>query len=145
MAAEQVCDRVGLDGTPLSARLPATAAVFAVGGCSLRHVETIAKVLGTAAAERLAPEVWGGAEAELAAKAGEYTPSELAAYGAALVEALDQDGPEPADCGPAEVNELYLLRRGAGGGHAEGHVRRRGDVRRDHSRDRRQGQAVDRR
>lgn len=120
IAAEQVCDRVTLDGAPLRPRLPATAAVFAAGGCSLRHVETVAKVLGTAAAGRLAPDVWGGAEVELADKTGEYTPSELATWGTALVESLDQDGPEPDDCGPAEVNEVYLLRRGAGGGTLRG-------------------------
>ncbi|WP_300007331.1 hypothetical protein [Pseudonocardia sp.] len=41
---------------------------------------------------RLAPAVWAGAEAELAAKASVHTPSELAAWGVALVEALDADG-----------------------------------------------------
>lgn len=119
-AAEQVCDRVALDGTPLPPRLPATAAVFAAGGCSLRHVETAAQVLGTTAAGRLTPDVWCGAEAELAAKAGEYNPSELATWGTALVEALDQDGPVPDDCDPPKVGELYLLRRGAGGGTLRG-------------------------
>jgi 5-methylcytosine-specific restriction protein A len=67
-AAEQVCGRVGLDGTPLPARLPATAEVFAAGQCSLRHVETIARALATPAAGRLTPEVWQGAEAELATR-----------------------------------------------------------------------------
>ncbi|MQA16702.1 MAG: DUF222 domain-containing protein, partial [Pseudonocardiaceae bacterium] len=115
-AAEQVCDRAGLDGTPVPARLAATAGVFAAGGCSLRHVETIAKVLGSAAAERLSPEVWSGAERELAAKAGEYTPTELHHWGRSLVEMLDEDGVQPDDRGPAAVNELSLHRHPDDGG-----------------------------
>jgi hypothetical protein len=95
VAADQVSARVGLDGTALPARLPATAEVFAAGQAGLRHVEVIARLLGSASAERLAPQVWAGAEAQLAAKAAEYTPSELQAWGSALIEALDQDGPEP--------------------------------------------------
>ena len=117
VAAEQVCERVGLDGTVLPARLAATAGVFAAGRTGLRHVEVIAKVLATPAAARLAPEVWAGAEAQLADHATGYTPSELQAWGAALVEALDQDGPEPDDRPPTPVNELRLTRKpdGAGG------------------------------
>jgi hypothetical protein len=41
-AAEAVCERVGLDGQVLPAKLPATAAVFAAGRAGLRHVEVIA-------------------------------------------------------------------------------------------------------
>jgi len=120
-AAEQVCGRVGLDGTPLPARLPATAEVFAAGQCSLRHVETIARALATPAAGRLTPEVWQGAEAELADKAPLYTPSELADYATALVTALDQDGAEPDERDPEPVNELHLARnRGGGGGSIKG-------------------------
>ena len=73
-AAEQVQPRHTLDGTALPARLPATAEVFAAGQAGLRHVEVIAKVLATPAAGRLSPEVWGGAEAELAAKASSSRP-----------------------------------------------------------------------
>lgn len=120
IAAEQVCDRAGLDGAVAPAQLPATAAVFAAGGCTLRHVETITKILGTDSAARLAPDVWTGAEAQLATKAGEYTPSELHTWGTALIETLDQDGAAPDDHEPAPVNELYLLRRGAGGGKITG-------------------------
>ena len=74
VAAEQVTPRVGLDGAPLPARLPATATVFAAGATSLRHVETIARVLGSDAAGRLSPQQWAGAEEQLAAKADVYTP-----------------------------------------------------------------------
>ncbi|MDN5750941.1 MAG: 13E12 repeat family protein, partial [Pseudonocardia sp.] len=119
-AAEQVCPRLGLDGTPRPARLAATAAVFAAGQASLRHVETIARVLGTAAAQRLTPEIWAGAETQLAAKTAEYTPTELHTWGTALVEALDQDGAEPDDRPPAQVNELHLSRHRNGGGRIKG-------------------------
>jgi Domain of unknown function (DUF222) len=88
VAAEQVVPRVGLDGAALPARLSATADMFAAGRASLRHVDVIAKVLGTKAAERLSPEQWAGAESALADKTGDYTPSELQAWGTALVEAL---------------------------------------------------------
>ena len=107
-AAEQVQPRLGLDGSPLPARLPATAEVFAAGRAGLRHVEVIAKVLATPAAGRLSPQVWGGAEAELAAKADQYTPSELQAWGTALIDALDEDGPAPDDQPPPLVNELTV-------------------------------------
>lgn len=115
-AAEQVCPRVGLDGSALPARLTATAEVFAAGQASLRHVEAIARVLATPAAERLAPEVWAGAEAQLAAKAAEYTPTAVQTWGTALVELLDQDGAEPEDRPPAQVNELHLTRNPSGSG-----------------------------
>jgi len=116
-AADHVCPRVNLDGTALPARLAATAEVFTSGRTGLRHVEVIAKVLATAAADRLTPEVWACAETQLAEKATVYTPSELQAWGTALVEALDQDGAEPDDRAPALVNELRLTRNpnGAGG------------------------------
>jgi 5-methylcytosine-specific restriction protein A len=94
--------------------------VFADGRASLRHVEVIARVLDTPSARRLAPEQWAGAEAALAAKTADYTPTELQAWGSALVEALDQDGAEPADRPPAPVNELHLTRRAGGGGKIKG-------------------------
>ena len=100
-AAEQVAPRTGLDGSVLPARLPATAEVFAAGRTSLRHVEVIARVLGSRPAGRLTPEQWAGAEAQLAGKADQYTPPELHHWGTALVELLDQDGEEPDDRPPA--------------------------------------------
>ena len=83
-AAEQLTPRVGLDWATLPARLPATAGVFAAGRASLRHVEAIARVLDSAAAQRLSPEHWAGAEEQLAAKSPLYTPTELHAWGTAL-------------------------------------------------------------
>ena len=107
-AAEQVTPRTGLDGAVQPARLPATAAVFAAGRTGLRHVEVIARVLASKAAGRLSPQVWAGAEAQLAGKADVYTPHELHEWGTALVELLDQDGEQPDDRAPARVNELFL-------------------------------------
>ena len=59
-AAEQVTRASGWTAAALPARLPATAAVFADGRASLRHVEVVARVLGSKAAERLAPGAVGG-------------------------------------------------------------------------------------
>ncbi|HXV92801.1 MAG TPA: DUF222 domain-containing protein [Pseudonocardia sp.] len=107
-AAEQVCERIGLDGQVLPARLPATAAAFAAGRAGLRHVDAVAAALASPAAVRLSPGIWAGAEAELADKAACYTPSELRGYAVRLVDQLDQDGPEPDDREPDPVDELYL-------------------------------------
>ena len=121
IAAEQAHPRTGLDGTPLPAHLPCTAEVFAAGGTSMRHVEVIARLLATPAARRLTPSVWAGAEVQLAAKSGDYTPTELVEWGTRLIDALDQDGPEP-DGQPDPVNELRLTRhRGRPGGTLRGH------------------------
>ena len=120
VAAEQVTQRVGLDGAVLPARLPATAAVFTAGAASLRHVEAVVRVLGSASAARLTPQQWAGVEEQLAAKADVYTPSELQAWGAQLVEVLDQEGAEPDDRPPVQVNELHLTRLASGGGKIKG-------------------------
>ena len=66
-------------------------------------------MLDSGAARRLSPEVWAGAERELAGKTGVYTPSELLAWGTQRVEVLDQDSAEPDD-GPPQANELRLRR-----------------------------------
>ena len=119
-AAEQVTPRTGLDGSVLTARLPATAEVFAAGRTGLRHVEVIARVLASRPAGRLSPDAWAGAEAQLAGKADQYTPHELQQWGTALVELLDQDGEQPDDRPPARVNELFLTRLPDGGGKVKG-------------------------
>ena len=59
---------------------------------------------------------WAGAETQLAAHTGDYTPTQLRAWGAQLIDALDQDGPAPDDPDPVETNELLLTRRPDGGG-----------------------------
>jgi hypothetical protein len=120
-AAEQVCPRTGLDGTQLAPRLAATAAAFAAGQARLRHVEVIARLLDSPAAHRLTPQRWTGAEATLAQKTTEFTPSGLRSWGTELLEKLDEDGPEPDDRPPAPVNELHLLpHRGRPGGQLKG-------------------------
>ncbi len=116
VAAEQVCPRIGLDGSESPARLPATAARFTDGRLGIGHVDVIAKLLDKPEARRLSPEVWAGAEAELADKATCYTPGELYAYGMALITALDQDGAEPDEAAPPPVNELHLRPHRDGGG-----------------------------
>jgi len=94
--------------------------VFAAGRTGLRHVEVIARLLGSPAAGRLSPQRWADAEARLASWAGDYTPTELHKWGTAMVELLDQDGAEPDDRPPARVNELFLSRLPDGGGKLKG-------------------------
>jgi hypothetical protein len=108
--AAAVCPRVGLDGAALPATLPATADVFAAGDTSLAHVAVLARLLASAPAGRLSPEIWAGAETRLAAAAATYTPRELQQWGTALLEALDADGPESDDAPAPQFNELRLTR-----------------------------------
>jgi hypothetical protein len=113
-AAEQVCERIGLDGTVLAARLPATAKAFAAGQAGLRHVEVIATLLAGPAAGRLTGDQRSGVDEQLAALTGTYTPTQLRAFGADLIDKLDQDGPEPDDTPTPAVNELTLTRSATG-------------------------------
>lgn len=115
-AAEHVGPRAGLDGTPLPPRLAATAAAFDAGAAGLRHVEVVARVLGSDAARRLDPQRWTAAEAQLAAWIPDCTPNELQARGSQLVETLDVDGPQPDERPQPCVNELHLQRNRCGGG-----------------------------
>ena len=116
VAAEQVGARTSVDGTVLPARLPATGEVFTAGKASLRHVEVIARVLGSRAAARLTPDQWAGVEGQLAAKTDQYSPTELHRWGTALVEMVDQDGEAPDDRPPPGVNELFITRNRSGSG-----------------------------
>ncbi|MBA3906799.1 MAG: DUF222 domain-containing protein [Pseudonocardiales bacterium] len=94
---------------------------FAAGGASLHHVDVVTRVLAGPAARRLAPQVWAGAETQLGAKTGDYTPTELWDWGTRLIDTLDHDGAEP-DKDPAPVNELHLARHhGRPGGTLRGH------------------------
>jgi 5-methylcytosine-specific restriction protein A len=120
-AAARVCARVDLQGQALPPALPATAAAFAAGTASLTHLSVIGQLLDSPAARRLAPQVWAGVEDQLAAHTGHYTPGELRTWGAQLIEAYDQDGPEPDDDEPpAGTNELRLTPLPAGGGLLKG-------------------------
>jgi hypothetical protein len=78
IGAEQACERIGMDGTVVPAALPATAKVFAAGQASLRHVNVIAGLLGTAAAGRLTDGQRAGVEEQLAGLASEYRPAHYA-------------------------------------------------------------------
>jgi Domain of unknown function (DUF222) len=118
--AEQVCQRVGLDGRVLEARLPDTARLFAAGEIGLRHVEVIADALGSPAAGRLAPQVWAAADQQLAQRAREYRPRQLVWFARDLINTLDQDGPEPRDADEGQVNELLLAAQPGGGGRLTG-------------------------
>lgn len=116
-AAESLRETVDFGGQVLPARMPATPAAFADGSASFRHVDAIARVLNSAVAARLDPETWAGAEVQLAAQRLAFTPNQLYAWGMELVELLDQDGPEPDDDAPIQINELRLtrFRKGPGG------------------------------
>jgi Domain of unknown function (DUF222) len=116
VAAEHVGVRTSLDGAVLPARSPATGAVFTAAKASLRHVEVIARVLGSRAAQRLTLERWAGVEQQLAGKTDQYSPTELHRWGSALVEMLDQDGEPPDDGPPPGVNELFLTGNPSGSG-----------------------------
>lgn len=117
LAAEQVHPRRALDGTELPARLPATADRFADGRIGLRHVHVIATVLGSHAARRIHPDRLVLAETEIAEHACIYNPSELHTWATRLIEALDDDGPEPDDTPPPRINTLKVVanRTGSGG------------------------------
>lgn len=84
--------------------------MFASGEVSLRHVEVISGLLGSASAARLTADVWEGAESALATQAVLCTPAELHTWGAQLIEALDQDGPAPDDGPEPQINELRIVR-----------------------------------
>jgi hypothetical protein len=116
IAAEQACERVGVDGTVVPARLPATGKAFAAGQAGLRHVEVIAALLATPAAGRLAEHQRAGAEEQLAEKAAVYTPHQLRAWGTALIDQLDQDGPGPDEDPESVANELVIRRHRTGPG-----------------------------
>ncbi|MGH8964906.1 MAG: DUF222 domain-containing protein, partial [Actinomycetes bacterium] len=116
VAAEQACERVCMDGTVVEARLPCTGKVFTAGHAGLRHVEVIAGLLASRAAGRLTEEQRVGVEEQLAAKTGDYTPTQLRVWGADLIARLDQDGPEPDDDPDGAINELAIRRHRTGPG-----------------------------
>jgi Domain of unknown function (DUF222)/HNH endonuclease len=117
VAAEQVRPRIGLDGTLLPPRLPATAAAFEAGAASLRHVEVMARALNSPAAGRLDPQVWADAETLIAGWIPDCTPNEVYARAVQFIDTLDTDGPEPDDRPDPQLNELFLHRNpdGIGG------------------------------
>jgi hypothetical protein len=123
-AAARVTGRVDLQGQVLPALLPATAAAFAAGQASLAHVMVIDQLMAGPAAGRLPDRIWAAIEEQIAGLADEYTPTELRSWGAQLIAAYDQDGPEPDDDNgggeSAQVNELRLTPLPGGGGLVKG-------------------------
>ncbi|MCO1659322.1 HNH endonuclease signature motif containing protein [Pseudonocardia humida] len=119
-AAEHVAARVDLQGQVLPPLLPAMAAAFTSGAASLQHVDLIARLLDSPAARRIPPYALAGIEEQIAAVADTCTPTELARFGAELVRAYDQDGAEPDDREPVQVNELRLTPLPGGGGKISG-------------------------
>ena len=104
-----------LHGQKLEPVLPATAT--ALGGWEIdqAHAEVIERALRTDAARRLDPDTWAEVEVQLADWARLYRPDELARLARILIDALDQDGPDPDDEEPL-VNELHLSKNRTGGG-----------------------------
>ena len=101
-AAEQVVPRTDLQGQVLPARLPATAAAFAAGAgqraARRGHRPAAGRGGRGPAVARDAGRAW---RQQLAAQAGDYTPTVLRDWGATLLDLLDQDGartrrPRPA-------------------------------------------------
>ena len=115
-AAEHVHPRTGLDGSVLPPRLPATATRFADGRIGLDHVHVIAAVLGSGAARRVDPARLATAEEQIAEQAALCTPNELRTWATRLIDALDEDGPEPDDAPPPQVNELTVVPSSSGSG-----------------------------
>lgn len=119
IAAEQVMPRVDLQGQPLPPRLPGTAAAFAAGIAGLQHVQVVATLMNSAAADRLPPDIAASAEEIIAGHIGDYTPFQLRNWGAELLDKLDHDGARPAEDDPPEqepVNTLTLRPDPAGTG-----------------------------
>src|SRR4051812_49210321 len=75
-AAETVHPRTTLQGETLDPKLPATAAAFAAGEITVRHVAVVATVMESRAG-RLAPHVWAHAEEHVAKLAAQVLPKRL--------------------------------------------------------------------
>jgi hypothetical protein len=109
LAAEHVHPRRTLEGTELPPALPATAERFADGRIGLRHVDVVATVMNSHAARRIDPARLALAEESIAEHACVYNPSELHTWATRLIEALDDDGPEPDDVAPTPTNTLKVV------------------------------------
>jgi 5-methylcytosine-specific restriction protein A len=101
----------------LPALLPATATVFAEARITVPVAEAIVAVLTGPAANRLPPEIWAAVEEQVAHYAATHrtTPTDITGWARQLIEAYDQDGPEP-DHAPDQINELRLTRKPTGTG-----------------------------
>jgi len=117
--AQHVGPRTALDGAPLEPVLPATAAAFAVGATTLRHVGVIASLMNSQSASRISLADRLSIEASLGDAARTFTPREVRIMGQELLAAADLDGPEPDDDRPGR-NELHFGTRADGSGWIRG-------------------------
>ena len=111
--AQHVGPRTTLDGAPLEPVLPATAAAFAAGATTMRHVEVIASLMNSRTASRVSLDDRISIEASLGDAATTFAPHDVRIMGQQLLAAADLDGPGPDDDRPGR-NELYW------GTHADG-------------------------
>ncbi len=95
--AQQVGPRFALDGAPLEPVLPVTAAAFAAGATSMRHIGVIATMMNSRAASRISLADRVSIEASLGEAAMIFSPRDVRIMGQELLAAADQDGPEPDD------------------------------------------------
>jgi len=95
--AQQVGPRTALDGAPLEPVLPVTAAAFAAGATTMRHVGVIATLMNSSPASRISLADRVSIEASLGEAAMIFSPRDVRIMGQELLAAADQDGPEPDD------------------------------------------------
>jgi 5-methylcytosine-specific restriction protein A len=93
--AQHVGPRFTLDGTPLEPVLPVTAAAFAAGATTMRHVGVIAALMNSQPASRISLADRVSIEASLGEAAMIFSPRDVRIMGQDLLAAADQDGPEP--------------------------------------------------
>src|SRR5688500_5634745 len=117
--AEHVGPRTTLDGAPLEPVLPVTAAAFAAGATSMRHVGVIATLMNSSPASRISLADRISIEASLGEAAMIFSPRDVRIMGQELLAAADQDGPEP-DERPGR-NELHFGTNADGSGWLRGH------------------------
>ncbi len=95
--AQHVGPRFALDGAPLEPVLPVTAAAFAAGATTMRHVGVIATLMNSRSASRISLADRVSIEASLGEAAMIFSPRDVRIMGQELLAAADQDGPEPDD------------------------------------------------
>src|SRR4051794_7719273 len=93
--AQHIGPRFALDGAPLEPVLPVTAAAFAAGATTMRHVGVIATLMNSSPASRISLADRVSIEASLGEAATTFTPRDVRIMGQDLLAAADQDGPEP--------------------------------------------------
>lgn len=104
--AELLCPRTAMSGAEIELKLPAVRDAMEAGAIGAVHVDRIAKVI-----DLVPGEFVDKADAELAAAARQFGPTELSKVGQKLVDVLDPDGPEPADSTVVEARNECDIRR----------------------------------